>query len=47
MAVVGQPATKHLLGEVIGDRSSHTEGAELNVGAGQTLRHSDHVGHNT
>ena len=46
MAVVGQPATEHLLGEVIGDRSSHAESAELHVGAGQTLRHGDHVGHN-
>ena len=46
MAVVGQPATEHLLGEVIGDRSSHAESAELHVGAGETLRHGDHVGHN-
>ena len=45
MAVVGQTAPEHLLGEVIGDRPSHAERAELHVGAGQALRHGDHVGH--
>ena len=45
MAVVGQPTTEHLLGEVIGDRSSHAEGTKLHISAGETLRHGDHVGH--
>ena len=45
VAVVGQPARKRRVREVIGDLPPHADGAELHVRARQPLGHRDDVGH--
>lgn len=44
MAVVGESGTKHLLGEVIRNVTSHAKSSEWHIGTRETLCHGDHVG---
>ena len=45
MAAIGEPARKWLVLERVGDRLADADRAELYVGARESLRHRDHVGH--